>query len=127
MQQAVTASHLRWAFGRAGEARIRHAYFAKDNRNVITAGQDGVLRWWDLDARKEIAALACCDGPIERLRLSPLRNRALVTATCTRSGQYQLVVVDLSERKAVVSIGDETSTDEGATIYVDQDDLRLVT
>jgi WD40 repeat protein len=127
LQQAVSASHLRWAFGKSGDERIRHAYFAKDNRHVITAGEDGVLRWWDFDARKEIAALACCNGPIERFRLSPQHDRALVTATSTSTGQYRLVIVDLAERKTVASIDDDTPTGEGATIYVDDDDLRLLT
>src|SRR4051794_7085113 len=52
LQRAVSASRLRWAFEKAGEARLSHAYFTSDNRHILTAGQDGVLRWWDLQTQK---------------------------------------------------------------------------
>jgi WD40 repeat protein len=129
LQQAVAASRLRWVFGKTGESRVLHAYFAKDNRHILTAGQDGVLRWWDLDARREIAALPCCDGPIERLHLSPLRDRALLIARIRLSGKAQGIVTDLCERKVLAEIEDETWAEHYAAtaiVFFSQDGLRLV-
>jgi WD40 repeat protein len=113
LQQAVEASHLRWLFGQPGEAGFLHAFFAQDNRHVITVGRDGVLRWWVLEARTEAAALPCCDGIIEGFQPSPLRDRALVTARDSRSGKYRRFVVDLSERNVVASLDEETWSEDG--------------
>jgi WD40 repeat protein len=129
LQQAVSASRLRWVFGKADEARILHAYFAKDNRHIITAGQDSVLRWWDLEAQEETAALNCCDGVIEGLHLSPLRDRALVTARNSLSGKHRHVVVDLVERKVAASIEEDPWTENHVNtleVFFSQDGLRLV-
>jgi WD40 repeat protein len=129
LQQAVAASRLRWVFGKAGEARILHASFAKDNRHIITAGQDGVLRWWDVQAQQESQALSCCDGPIERFLLSTLRDRALAVARDARSGRYQYLVVDLSERRVAAAIEDETFAEEDATTsmaFFSRDGRRLL-
>jgi WD40 repeat protein len=111
LQQAVSASRVRWAFGNPGEANIGHAYFAKDNRHIVTAGQDCVLRWWDLDARKEITALACCDGILEGFHPSPARDRALVTVRTGPSGKFQRILVDLSERQVLTSLADDALTE----------------
>jgi WD40 repeat protein len=129
LQQAIMASRLRWAFGKPGDARIRQAYFAKDNQHIISAGQDGVLRWWDLESQREVDVLNCCNGPIEAFHLSPLRDRALVTARDPQSEKYQHMVVDLSERKAVAAIEVEAlAKDEPTTwmAFFSQDGRRLV-
>jgi WD40 repeat protein len=128
LQQAVETSHLRWLFGQPGEAGFLHAYFAKDNRHIVTTGRNGVLRWWSLEAREETAALPCCEGIIEGFQPSPLRDRALVTARNGRSGRYHRMIVDLSERKVVASVEEETWAEVDATTltaFFSQDGHRL--
>jgi WD40 repeat protein len=129
LQQAVAASRLRWVFGKPDDARLLHAYFAGDNRHIITAGRDSVLRWWDRKAQTEIDALRCGDGPLEGFHPSPLRDRALVTTRDSQSGKYRRIVVDLSGRKVLAAIEDDTLAEDDPTtlaVFFSQDGCRLV-
>ncbi len=129
LQQAVSASKLRWLFEKPSEARILHAYFAKDSRQIITAGQDGVLRWWDRENRKEIETLKCCAGPIEKFLLSPLCDRAFVMAKKDETGKYQRILVDLIERKITTTIEHELDTcyvETTLPVFFSRDGRRLV-
>jgi WD40 repeat protein len=64
------------------EVHGRAIAMSPDGRRLLTGHQDGVVRFWDLDAKKELGARAGFDGPV--VALAATKSRLVGASTSER-------------------------------------------
>lgn len=125
LQQALAATRIRGIFGGAHGPRITHAIFSHDGQHIITAGEDGALRWWDVDAQQQTAALQLAAAAFDALCFSRRRERALISTHGQDEHHSVVRVIDLMRQRVVATLKDTDEMNVGAAFFSD-DDRRVV-